>query len=205
MPNSKARAVTPKVALEERLPDLVLAQSRTNSSAIHRIDYIGPLTPWPDFHENVETSFRNYRGWRKRQLDLRPIGQPKPHSLLKEHVRVANELGVQGRWQQHIGQVMSGVFQAQDHQLTFTDFNAAGIQYIKRPDLILMDNTPATLIVGELKTPWVSDHILENRMADVDGFRRALGMYFGGPPSACWPPEIPTRRLFRSFSSITPQ
>lgn len=127
---AKAKAVTSKLALEERLPDLRIAESRTESSAIHPMDYIGPLAPWPNFVADVRTSFRNH-DWtiHHRNLYLRPIGQPGPHSLLREHVRVANETGVQGRWQERIGQVMSGVFEEQGYPLTFADFDAGGVEY----------------------------------------------------------------------------
>ncbi|GKZ25205.1 hypothetical protein AbraIFM66951_000546 [Aspergillus brasiliensis] len=174
MPRSKA--VTSKLAVQERLPDLNVSDTRTKSSALHQIHYIGPLFQWPYFCTDVETEFLNHPwGNNRHHLYRRPLGEASPHSLLKEHCLVGNEIGVQGRWNTHVGEVMSAIFHEQQFDLTFADFVCAGEDYSKNPDLALISATPNTLVVGELKTPWIKHHNL-SKAARVDAkHRHVLG------------------------------
>ncbi|KAE8344338.1 hypothetical protein BDV24DRAFT_160481 [Aspergillus arachidicola] len=147
----QAKAVTSKIAVQERLPDLNISDARTTSSAIHNIDYLGPLCPWPNFLGDVEGEFLTHNWANNRhRLYLRPLGEPTPHSLLNEHCLVGNETGVQGRWQTHLGEVMSAVFQEQQFQLAFADFVSSGKDYNKNPDLVMINVTPDIMVVGQI-------------------------------------------------------
>ncbi|GMG29967.1 hypothetical protein OAory_01076080 [Aspergillus oryzae] len=137
MPNS--RAVTSKLAVQECLPDLNVSDSRTKSSALHDVYYVGPLSPWPNFLGHVGIEFRTHDWARNRHhlyLELR--GEPGPHSLLKQQSLVGNEPGVQGRWQSQLAEVMTTVFHEQQFQMTFADFVCSGKDYTKVPDFVVL-------------------------------------------------------------------
>ncbi|PIG90079.1 hypothetical protein AARAC_001873 [Aspergillus arachidicola] len=172
----QAKAVTSKIAVQERLPDLNISDARTTSSAIHNIDYLGPLCPWPNFLGDVEGEFLTHNWANNRhRLYLRPLGEPTPHSLWNEHCLVGNETGVQGRWQTHLGEVMSAVFQEQQFQLAFADFVSSGKDYNKNPDLVMVNVTPDIMVVGELKVPWIEGHDLDEAILKILKLRRVLG------------------------------
>ncbi|GAB1200955.1 hypothetical protein APSETT444_010336 [Aspergillus pseudonomiae] len=170
MPRSKA--VTSKLIVQERLPDLNVSKHRTKNSALHNIHFVGPLTPWPNFLGDVEWEFLTHK-WASNQypLDLRPIGETNSHSLQRAHCLVGNEPGVQGRWQEHLGNVMTAVLQEQQFQLSFGDFVCSGVQYDKVPDLVLLNTTPDILIISELKGPWVKQHKLDKAVKRNTKFR----------------------------------
>jgi hypothetical protein len=87
---------------------------------------------------------------------------------------VGDEHGVQARFSQSFGTVLSHIFGAQGIDLVFGDFKCLGNPYTGTPDVILMDNTSALKVVGELKVPWISKHILHTRYHDQDELRMVL-------------------------------
>lgn len=175
---ARAIAVTSKLAVQERLPDLRTGQSRTRHVALHPVHYTGTITGWDGFARDVESAFDRHP-WMNHHhhIFLRPIQQPGPHSLLHEQVVVGDEHGVQGRWQQQLGQVISGVLQAQGRQLRFCDFKASVHSYDKTPDVACITGAGDLRLVGELKTPWVQGHKLSLALGDDASFRHVLGKH----------------------------
>ncbi|GKZ37058.1 hypothetical protein AbraIFM66950_008448 [Aspergillus brasiliensis] len=186
--------VTAQSSLKERLPNLLLGNNRTTSSALHQVEFIGRLTEWENFEEDVIRDYRMQDWGPNKVLDYKPHGFVTISSLRNEHVAVGDEMGVQGRWQQHICQVMSSIFHAQGLDLTLGDFRTSSSVYGKRPDIACMayvthvqswkgDPQPPDLLpvlrdlvfVGELKTPWVKQHSLSSGVKDEGLFCRMIG------------------------------
>ncbi|KAL8848577.1 MAG: hypothetical protein Q9221_006410 [Calogaya cf. arnoldii] len=105
---------------------------------------------WVTFEAEVR---RNTEGvtWPNRTLMWRAN-----NSTDREHVRCANETGVVGRFQQHIGHVMTCVGEdlAPPMYVYFGDWCYGGAGTV--PDLTIWsaDAMPEPLVVGEVKTPW---------------------------------------------------
>lgn len=182
--------VTSEMAVRERLPGLLLGNYGTTSSALHNITFAGVLEEWTGFEANVIAEFRSHE-WSSssRTLYNKPRGFVSPSSLRNEHVVVGDETGVQGRWQENVGQVMSAVYHDQRLSLTIGDFRASSSKYGKIPDIACMTGVPQPgqqpgrpgppghdlRFVGELKVPWVQEHKLSDAMGDEKLFRHILG------------------------------
>lgn len=155
------RLILPRGAITSALPDLLIAPNKTESSAMHPITYIGPLEEWPDFMRDVENSMREFPH-SQRAVDF----GLQSRDIRLERVYVADETGLQGRFEQAVGQVLGAVFQVLDVDLRFGDSKSAGTGYEKIPDVALMSispewalsNIPVHKALGEIKTPWVSAH-----------------------------------------------
>ncbi|GES57645.1 hypothetical protein ATEIFO6365_0001093400 [Aspergillus terreus] len=91
---------------------------------VERCEALMRLSVWPGFIRAGQMSIILH-DWKTHQghLYLRPVGEQKPHSLLSEKVLVGNEIGVNGRWQQHLGQVMWKAFGERRLQATMGDFD----------------------------------------------------------------------------------
>ncbi|CDM29117.1 hypothetical protein DTO013E5_5831 [Penicillium roqueforti] len=167
----KSPTITTQEAVESCLPDLLKATHKTLSSAIHKVKYIGPLSQWQDFEEDVKNN--NPKRWTSAVIDYRISNR----DLRQEEVYVADETGVQGRFQQAVGQVLGAVFRAEKKNLRFGDFKSAGITYDKTPDIAMVSpGSPVMLrAVGELKVPWVMAHNLRKRYGADQELRLALG------------------------------
>ena len=157
-------------ALQSRLPGLLEAPNKTTSSAMQDIYYTGPIAPWTSFKAGVLASM------------LPSGGNVIDHSLkgrdIKlEQVYVADETGVQGRFQQAVGHVIGAVSEARGLDIRFADFKSAGRQYRKTPDVAIVSRgTPVTLkAVGELKVPWIEAHELGEKYHDLDDLRVTIG------------------------------
>ncbi|KAB8224948.1 hypothetical protein BDV33DRAFT_199232 [Aspergillus novoparasiticus] len=194
MPQPKmADKVTSQSSVKERLPNLLLGNNRTKRNALHPINFVGELKQWANFEQDVITEFQNHIWSSKRVLDYKPHGFLPLPSQRNEHVAVGDETGVQGRWQEHVGQVMSSVFLDKGLDLTLGDFRASCSTYSKRPDVACIahvqhvqswhDNPPLPaqqvphdlLFVGELKTPWITEHSLSQGIDNSKSFRHILG------------------------------
>lgn len=174
----RANPVTSNAAIQESLPDLEIGVSHTHRSALHPITFCGNLAPWPNFVREVQNAFRMHRRRLNRShLYLRPLGNPPQASTLREQVAVGNENGVQGRWQQQLGQVMSAVFRDQMIDLILGDFPASVAVYGKCPDIACFTTAGVLRFIVELKTPWVTDHdlLLAMARANPEWFRHILG------------------------------
>jgi hypothetical protein len=110
-------------------------------------------------------------------LDCYPAGHPRDWHLSKEQVVVGDETGVQGRFQQHVGHVMTGVFRSLGVDLRFSDFRSCNVRYSKVPDIACIDGLGTLAFVGEVKTPWVNAHSLKSALHDRVIFRHFLGKF----------------------------
>ncbi|GKZ85502.1 hypothetical protein AnigIFM56816_011469 [Aspergillus niger] len=186
--------VTAQSSVKERLPNLLFGNNRTQSSALHDIQFVGRLTTWANFEQKVIEEFRGHNWGPNQVLNYKSHGFLPLQSQRNEHVAVGDETGVQGRWQQHIGQVMSSIFLDQGIDLTLGDFRTSSSKYSKRPDIACVaylnhvqswkgDPPPPALqaiqqdlrFVGELKTPWVQHHSLSQGITNETHFRHMLG------------------------------
>ncbi|RFU35299.1 hypothetical protein B7463_g1042, partial [Scytalidium lignicola] len=171
-------ALQAKDLVQQPLPHLLVGPSSTENSSIRDINFIGPLEVWDNFKEDVMASF-NENQWNKHRSTLshRPVGEIKPLNTAFEHVHVGDEHGVQGRFQQNIGQIMTAVFKSQEIGLSFGDFKCTANNYTKIPDAVGIDEQGALQFVGEIKVPWVEDHSLENHIdiGDKIYFRKMIG------------------------------
>ena len=86
-----------------------------------------------------------------------------------------DEHGVQGRFNERIGQVLSAVSQRQNLGFFFGDFQCSISEYNDPPDIGRSDSRG-----GNKKTPWVSVHKLERRVQEAyKGAERELRHYLG--------------------------
>ncbi|KAJ5800609.1 uncharacterized protein N7518_002677 [Penicillium psychrosexuale] len=163
--------ITSGQAVQSPLPELFIASHRTTTSAMHDIAYIGNLAQWPNF--TSEVSAKASEPWSSVVVDL----EIQARDIKREDVYIADEMGLRGRFQQSVGQVLGTVFRAENVNIRFADFKSAGIPYRKTPDIALVRyNRPFTLkAVGELKVPWIDDHGLAARRSDDSLWRATIG------------------------------
>ena len=106
--------------------------------------------------------------------------EPSNAHISWEQVFCGDKHGVQRRFQERVGQVMTGIFTDQGMDLGFGDFKASIPPRPTRnvPDIACMEGTTGDLrFIGEMKTPWVIKHDLEEIMLDIQVLRRALGQF----------------------------
>lgn len=159
--------------VRQRLPDLRVGPDTTKSSALHSLRFVGALEAWPDFEEQVWTAYRSHR-WRHRVLAHYTRGNPITY-LTREYVAVGDEHGVQGRFGQHVGQVMSAILESQGMDLVFGDFKCTTDDYKGVPDVACFDSAGSSKIVGELKTDWIDAHNLIEALRFEERLRVVLG------------------------------
>lgn len=105
------------------------------------------------------------------------LGSKATWYLAKEHVVVGDETGVQGRFEQHLGQVLSAVLNAGGKPVKLGDYRASSaIDTLNIPDIVAMETTTSNLrLVGEVKVPWVDDHNLGDAINKEQNLRYVLG------------------------------
>ncbi|QQK39949.1 phosphoglycerate mutase family protein [Penicillium digitatum] len=158
----------------------------TNSSAIHKIDFVGQLMAWPNFEREVITTFSlPSTNWNNDTLDVRVVGFGSQTSISEEQMVLGDEIGLQGRLGERLGRPVTSSLQAQQHRRRMGDFKAsrpAAAGYRRIPDMVLFDGVPEIKVVGGAKAPWPDEHI--NMLSEgVDDFeagqegplRRRLG------------------------------
>ena len=167
-----SHSILDREAVEGCLPKLLMASNKTDSSALHDITYIGALKKWTGFRQDVQD----------RMLDFPPDKtvidyHHQSRDLREEEVYVADETGVQGRFQQSVGQILGTVLGSQEVNIRFGDSKSAGTKYQKIPDVAIVSrDTPAIYkAVGELKTPWVEAHKLTRRYGKEKALRAVIG------------------------------
>lgn len=103
--------------VNEALPPLLKTNFHTNANAVHPLIYNGELNFWPNFCQDVRATMDNQH-WSSRvigyTLNTRDLNDNK--------VFVGDETGVQGTFQQAIGQTLGKVFEAQRLDIQFADF-----------------------------------------------------------------------------------
>ncbi|KAJ5146480.1 uncharacterized protein N7515_001044 [Penicillium bovifimosum] len=94
----------------------------------------------------------------------RPTGPIDPHNIAHEQLPIGDEAGVQGRFGQQVGHVMTAVFGSQGLDIAFGDLKAVTDTYPRTPDAVIMNGRragqPQVKAVGELKSPWMTQHQL---------------------------------------------
>ena len=117
--------ITSQQIVRERLPDLRVGHRHTTSSAFRDIRFVGNLRQWDSFETDVWQVNSAYP-WRSHQRVVSHAMQnPSNAHLSWEQVFCGDEYGVQGRFQERVGQVMTGVFTDQGMDLSFGDIKAS--------------------------------------------------------------------------------
>jgi hypothetical protein len=99
---------------------------------------------------------------------------PGPHNINQDTVHVGDEHGVQGRFQQAIGEALGAVLEAMLVPVFFADFKSSGSTYTNTPDVVALrsvGNDTTIKVVGELKVPWVWRHNLQTASEDITRLR----------------------------------
>ncbi|OQD84253.1 hypothetical protein PENANT_c013G11003 [Penicillium antarcticum] len=170
-------------SLRQALPPLCVGGNHTTTSTINLERYLGNLSPWKDFFDDVK-AFEPEYGWSRRIL--RPALKSRPTD--PELFVVGDEHGIQGRFQQQVGQVVGAVLDVQEVEIAFADFKAADIstiypEYSHVPDVALISTNRTTFhhlkAIGELKTPWVRAHSLLKCVEDKRWLGSLLGQCIG--------------------------
>ncbi|KAJ6179641.1 hypothetical protein N7519_010102 [Penicillium mononematosum] len=105
----------------------------TSFSALTGTMSFGPLQGWQNFLLDVHDFYVNQPSSRK-NADCR-LASSDVH---EERVFVGDGKGLQGRFQQSVGQVVGAVLEAQQRPIAFADFKAVGLPYAGVPDFDLM-------------------------------------------------------------------
>ncbi|KAN0079725.1 hypothetical protein V8E54_004939 [Elaphomyces granulatus] len=146
------KKITSQQIVRERLPDLRVGHRHTTSKAFRKIRFLGNLRHWDSFERDV-WQVNSAHPWGSHQKAVSHAMQnPSNAHLSWEQVFCGDEHGVQGRFQERVGQVMTGVFTDQGMDLSFGDFKAS---------------IPRAYID--------SGHDLVAIMTDPDSLRNALG------------------------------
>lgn len=150
----------------ERVPQLRKTPWHTKSSALHLTRYNGPLAKWSTFEQEVRDTCQQ-QPWSSHTstVALRPKGSPGPHNIAIEQYVVGDEAGVRGRFQQNVAHVVGAIFGSQGLNLAFGDLKSVASSFDITPDMIIMNmnaEQPEIKAVGEIKSPWVSAHFLED-------------------------------------------
>lgn len=160
--------------VESPLSSLQIGSHHTTSSAIQKLRFVGTLVEWPDFFQKVENA-NNQQPWSR--LSRQPPRTFGRHTVEPERVRVGDEHGLQGRFQQAIGHELGEALQFRGTDLYFADFKCSGSTYENIPDVVgLRYDHGATEIklVGELKAPWINDHDLPGALSYEKSLRRKI-------------------------------
>lgn len=173
-------AVRPREALKEPLPALAVGPGRTHHSALDGTFFKGRLRFWAEFENEVGQRFSQTE-WEQltRTIKHRPKAGPALGNVANEYFRCGAEEGVRGRFQQGVAQTMSAIFAAASKDLCFGDYQAAAnsIHGAGEPDFAIMSTISGNLrAIGEVKTPWVGAHSLENAFSLNRRLRGVLGM-----------------------------
>ncbi|KGO51516.1 hypothetical protein PEX2_010570 [Penicillium expansum] len=145
--------------VNEALPPLLKTDFHTNANAVHRLIYNGELNYWPNFCQDVRATMDNQH-WSNRVIGY----TLNTHDLDDNKVFVGDETGVQGRFQQAIGQRLGKVFEAQRLDIQFADFKCLPNLGNKVPDCVMKTSRNELKLVGELKVPWVIHHRIKDHL-----------------------------------------
>lgn len=181
MPNNKNNskfAQSAATVLKAPLPKLCVGTNHTTSSALHKKTFVGKLVHWGTFEAEVARITANLPS----KLDQRVISHENLRNsadwyLATEHLVVGDETGVQGRFEQHVGQVLSAILKAGEKDIRLGDYRASSATDNENiPDVVAMETTNSDLrLVGEVKVPWFDNHDLEQALDDERRLRHVLG------------------------------
>ncbi|KAJ5474708.1 hypothetical protein N7475_004274 [Penicillium sp. IBT 31633x] len=140
-------------AVREPLPRLLVNRFHTTSSALKRLMYRGELNDWANFCQDVRNT-TDSQNWTNETIKY----SLNSRNLEENEVFVGDETGVQGRFQQAIGQALGMTFRAQTLDIRFADFKCIGDTIITTPDCVMKTLNNQIKVVGEFKVPWVDEH-----------------------------------------------
>lgn len=169
--------------IRQPLPDYRTGAHTTQSSAIHETRFVGNLTYWAEFEGSVETWYQGKRQTFSPQGIFPVFNSNVPNLLTTDYIRVGDETGIQGRFEERVGQVLSLVSSSENLGFKFADSRCALNRGEGIPDFAIIDNGDNAVVTGELKVPWVYAHSLATAVDDFhDGDQKALrgllGMLF---------------------------
>lgn len=118
------------------------------SSALHDVEFVGPLRHWSTFPRAVEATGAS-QNWSNRVIKY----TQKSYDIDVETVYVGGEHGVQGRFQQLLGQGLGQVLDAQSIDLHFADFKRLSSPYSNTPDAVIMAGNNELNVVENSKFP----------------------------------------------------
>lgn len=178
MPPKSRIPQTASNVLQAHLPDLSVGKYHTTSPAFHKIQFVGTLVQWTTFETDVINAIRPFQT----QLERRIISHEtrfnvSEYYLSKEHIQVGDEHGVQGRYQQNLGQVVTAALRVGGVVEKFADYKASSSTGSKLvPDIAIIGTITYDLhVVGEVKVPWVTEHDLSNIAPGSLEFKTVLG------------------------------
>lgn len=169
-----------------KIPAGLVGPSHTNSSALHSVWYTGPLHEWTTFEQDANAEFQQHDLERHNStITIRPLRPHRPHNIANEQLVIGDETGLQGRFNQNVGHVMSAVYGSQGLNLRFGDYKStntnASNSYKRVPDMVIMDQVTKVRALGDLKSQWVRQHHLRgfpptsNVNIRKTHFRRQIG------------------------------
>ncbi|CDM34648.1 unnamed protein product [Penicillium roqueforti FM164] len=153
------KQIRERETVNSALPPLLMTDFHTSSNAVHPLVYNGDLNHWPNFFQNVRATMDNQH-WSSSVIGY----TLKTHNLDDNKDFVGDETGVQGRFQQAIGQTLGQAFEAQRLDIRFADSKCLPNPGGKVPDCTMKTSRNELKLVGELKVPWVVHHRIERRL-----------------------------------------
>ncbi|KAJ5116639.1 hypothetical protein N7456_000987 [Penicillium angulare] len=165
--------ITGREFMTHALPTLEVGAHRVESSALHKERFIGGLNPWVTFESEAATTFRNHAFNTLPLLAQRSNSQLRP--LTREVYQVGDEHGVQSRFSQNVGHILTIIAEDNNLNFRFVDAKSVDLGSLKTPDFLIR-NRPLTsiLAVGELKTPWVLPHSLSRAISQAAAGKEEL-------------------------------
>ncbi|KAN0067753.1 hypothetical protein V8E54_014000 [Elaphomyces granulatus] len=161
--------------IKQPLPDLSIGPRHTVSSALQDDFFVAGLREWTDFARDVRTTCQN-QTWNRRRNGL-------CHTTVG--VRLGDETGVQGQFQQNVGNTMSSIFQV----FGFVDYKASSNPRIsgRVPDVVIMTESTGNLrVVGEVKTPWIRQHNLRSIYGFLSTYEQTIFLKQEEPQPGTW-------------------
>lgn len=170
-------ALHAKDLIKQRLPDLRVGPGKEENRTLYQMAFAGALEEWPDFEEHVWRACRKH-SWLPCVLAHQSTDDGSETYLpTREMVAVGDQHGVERRFGQHIGQVMSGVLESQEMDLVLGGFKWTTSDYDRVPGIACFDGAGLLKAVGDIKTPWAREHNLEAalRPGNEEWLRELLG------------------------------
>lgn len=105
------------ISQESESPSQMPVPPHTQSSALHAIKYVGQLGPWIGFEADTLQTFNSqlFHPSPISYISTGPLGNP----LMEKHIHVGDEYGVQGRFNDRIGQALSLIARHQHSNFSF--------------------------------------------------------------------------------------
>lgn len=174
MPSGVAQR--PLAVAQAPLPDVLVGNHHTKSSALHNIHFVGTISPWTNFENDVH-SFCAGINWAQYTHVLTYKGKTsKPWNLDQDQTDTGDEAALQGKFRAHLGEPVTAICTVTGRHAQVTDFRATDVVPIDRstPDLaIKVGDTLAG--VGKAKVFWVRDHHLGHASGKILHLRHVLG------------------------------